>query len=80
MALLKRIKLIRGRDLYILACFIGNNDGSTRVEWSLYHDDDDDMSEDEEPLVEMVSTSQEFYDMLDAEDWKQVGEELVIVK
>jgi hypothetical protein len=64
----------------IIAYFIRNDDqeGSTRVEWSLYQDDE--IHVDQPPLVELTSTMEDFHKMLDEGEWEKEGkgEDLVV--
>ena len=67
------------RGIYILACHIRNGDDTSRIEWSLYHDND--VYEDEEPLVELNNTTDEdFHNIVDGEDWESEDIGLIIVK
>jgi hypothetical protein len=67
---------------YYVRRYADDNDkeGKSVVDWSLYHDDDNgNTHNNEQPLLEQTNTTfEDFHNMLDSYGWEKEGYEVVV--
>lgn len=64
---------------YILAYHEVGDDGITYTQWSKHKYSYDDEKENEQEQ-EYISTFEDFYIMMDSQNWEKVGHEVVYIK